>query len=216
MGDVEHLPDFFTGGPIERLLTTFQNQPNNNFNFWAHDIVGEYKAGKIDKKMVAYRTLYSTILPSMMFGAISRGGPPDDWKDALFDLGVYMTGPLFMIGRILNDAVLGFAGGQTSVEGIIPANFAKGLQAGIKAVVSEGDVRTEAAKKAVEYNLKTVGGLTGRGPNALFRTGAGVRDLYTGDATDWRRLIYSDWSLTKYGWPGGDDDKKKTTKRPTF
>ena len=33
MGNVEHLPDFFRGGAIERLLSTFQNQINNRWNF---------------------------------------------------------------------------------------------------------------------------------------------------------------------------------------
>jgi hypothetical protein len=214
MGDVEHLPDFFTGGPIESLLSTFQNQVNNNLNFWAHDIVGEYRAGNIDKKMVAYRALFSYILPSQMFGAISRGGLPDDWKDALFDVAVYGLGPIFLIGRIVNDALLGYAGGQTSVEDILPSNFAKGLQAGIKAVTSEGEDRTDAAKKSVLYNLKTVGGVTGLGPNALFKTGMGIYDIYTGETDDLRRLIYSDWSLTKYGW--GGKDKEEKTKRMTF
>jgi hypothetical protein len=214
MGDVEHLPDFFTGGPIERLLTTFQNQVNNNFNFWKHDILDEYSAGKIDKKMVAYRALFSYILPSQMFGAISRGGMPDDWKDSLFDMAVYGLGPIFMLGRIATDALLGFAGGQTSTEDIIPANFAKGLQSGIKAITSEGEDRKKAAKKAVEYNLKTLGGLTGRVPNSVFRTGSGIYDIMTGETDDLRRLIYSDWSLTNYGWPG--DEEKGKTKRMTF
>jgi hypothetical protein len=214
MGDVEHLPDFFRGGPIERLLTTFQNQVNNNLNFWAHDIVGEFKAGKIDKKMVAYRALFSNILPSAMFGAISRGGPPDDWKDALFDMAVYTVSPVFMVGRIFIDALLGFAGGQTSVEDIIPANFSKATQSGIKTITSEGEERKKAAKKTAKYALKTVGGLTGRIPNSVIRTGEGVYDIVTGETDDLRRLIYSDWSLTNYGWPGGEEEEK--TKRMTF
>ena len=203
MGDVEHLPDFFTGGPIERLLSTFMNQVNNNWNFWAHDIYGMRKAGKISNKMVAYRILFSNILPAMMFGAISRGGPPDDWKDAMFDWAIYSVSPVFLLGRIITDALLGFAGGKTAVEDLLPSNFGKTLQALIKG----------QPKKAAVPALKTVGGLTGRIPNQAIRTGQGIYDLWTGETDDLRRLIYSDWSLTQYGWPEGADEGRKPIQR---
>ncbi len=196
MGDVEHLPDLFTGGPIARLISTFQNQVNNNWNFWAHDIYGMRKHGKISNKMVMYRVLFSHILPSMMFGAISRGGLPDDWGDVLFDSVVYSLGPLMLAGRLITDAMLGFGGGKTSVEDILPANFSKTVQAILKG----------KPKQAAIPALKTVGGLTGRIPNQAIRTGQGVYDLWTGETDDLRRLIYSDWSLTNYGWPGGSDE----------
>ena len=217
MGDVEHLPDFFTGGPIARLLSTFQNQVNNNYNFWAHDIIGMRKAGKISNKMVAYRALFSNILPAMMFGAISRGGLPDDWKDAMFDMVVYNLGPLMIIGRIITDAMLGFAGGQTSVEDILPANFGKMLQATIKAGRAEDDEeRTKQLKKVGLYGTKTVGGLTGRIPNQAIRTGQGIKALATGETDDLRRLIYSDWSLTQYGWPESAEEKARKKEEKTW
>ena len=59
--------------------------------------------------------------------------------------------------------------------------------------------------KTALYGLKTVGGLTGRIPNQVIRTGQGIYDIHTGEADDLRRLIYSDWSLTNYGWPGGEE-----------
>ena len=217
MGDVEHLPDFFTGGPIARLLSTFQNQVNNNYNFWAHDIIGMRKAGKISNKMVAYRALFSNILPAMMFGAISRGGLPDDWKDAMFDMVVYNLGPLMIVGRIITDAMLGFAGGQTSVEDILPANFGKMLQATIKAGRAEDDEeRTKQLKKVGLYGTKTIGGLTGRIPNQAIRTGQGIMALATGKTDDLRRLIYSDWSLTQYGWPESAAEKEQKAKEKTW
>ena len=203
MGDVEHLPDLFTGGPIARLLSTFQNQVNNNWNFWAHDIYGMRKHGKISNKMVMYRVLFSHILPSMMFGAISRSGLPDDWGDVLFDSVVYSLGPLMLAGRLITDAMLGFGGGKTSVEDILPTNFSKTVQ----------EILKGKPKQAAIPALKTVGGLTGRIPNQAIRTGQGVYDLWTGETDDLRRLIYSDWSLTQYGWPGGDDEGRESIER---
>ena len=203
MGDVEHLPDFFVGGPIERLLSTFQNQVNNNWNFWVHDIYGMRKAGKISRKMVTYRVLFSNVLPSMMFGAISRGGVPDDWKDAVFDWAAYSISPIFLVGRLVIDAVLGFAGGQTSVEDILPANLSKTVEAVIK----------KEPGKAALYATKTVGGITGRIPNQAIRTGQGIHDIVTGETDDLRRLIYSDWSLTRYGWPEGKEEAQDWVQR---
>ena len=203
MGDVEHLPDYFTGGTVERLLSTFMNQVNNNWNFWAHDIYGMRKAGKISNKMVAYRVLFSNILPSMMFGAISRGGPPDDWEDAMFDWMAYSISPLFLVGRIITDAILGFAGGQTSVEEMLPGNLAKTI----------GAVVRKKPGKAALYGVKTFGGLVGRPSNQQIRTVIGIRDLVTGETDDWRRIIYSEWSLTKYGWPEDADKGRKPIQR---
>jgi len=217
MGDVEHLPDFFTGGPIERLLSTFMNQVNNNYNFWAHDIIGMRKAGKISNTMVAYRVLFSNILPAMLFGAISRGGLPDDWKDVMFDWAIYTVSPIFLIGRIVTDALLGFSGGKTSVEDLAPSNFGKTLQAAIKAGAAETDEeRTKQLKKVGLYGTKTVGGLTGRIPNQAIRTGQGIMALATGETDDLRRLIYSDWSLTQYGWPESAEEKARKKKEETW
>ena len=203
MGNVEHLPDFFRGGAIERLLSTFQNQINNRWNFWAHDIYGMRKAGKISREMVMYRVLFIHILPAMMFGAISRGGLPDDWKDALFDQAIYTLGPLSLPGRIITDAMLGFAGGRTGVEDALTANIGKAVEAVIK----------NEPKKAVIPTLKVIGGATGLVPNQVFRTGIGIRDIMTGETDDLRRLIYSDWSLTNYGWPTPKEKGRKPIRR---
>jgi hypothetical protein len=197
MGDVEHLPDFFRGGTIATLLSTFQRQVSNNWNLWAHDIIGMRKAGKISKKMAAWRILFSYIIPSQIFGLISRGGLPDDWEDAAFDLSVYGLGPIFLAGRVVINAALGFAGGQTSVEDIIPATGSKAI-----AKLMRGDI-----KGAAYQGLRVAAQVTGRFPNQYFRTGEGVRDIMTGETDDLRRLIYSDWSLTNYGWPGGKEDE---------
>ncbi len=206
MGDVEHLPDFFRGGAIATLLSTFQRQVSNNWGFWTHDIIGMRKAGKISKKMVAWRVLFSYVIQSQIYGLISRGGLPDDWKDAAFDLSVYSLGSIFLVGRVVINAALGFAGGQTSVEDIIPATSSKAL-----AKLMRGDILTgpggDFTKGAVYQGLKAIGALTGRFPNQYFRTGEGIRDIYTGLTDDLRRLIWSDWSLTEYGWPSSKEDE---------
>ena len=141
-----------------------------------------------------------------MFGAISRGGPPDDWKDALFDWTIYNVSPYLFMGRIITDAMLGFSGGKTSVEDLLPANFGKTLQAVIKG----------QPKKAAIPAIKTIGGLVGLPSNQMIRTGIGIRDIMTGETDDLRRLIYSDWSLTQYGWPESTEEKEAARKKAKF
>ena len=153
--------------------------------------------------MVMYRVLFVHVLPAMMFGAISRGGLPDDWKDALFDQTIYALGPLSLVGRVLTDAMLGFAGGKTAIEDALTANVGKTAQALIKG----------QPKKAAIPAIKTIGGLTGMIPNQAIRTGQGIYDIMTGETDDLRRLIYSDWSLTNYGWPENADKGRKPIQR---
>ena len=71
MADIMDLPHFFRGSELHKMFTLFQNQINQNYNYWAHDIVGATKRGEISKEMVAYRVLMSYVLPSQFLGLIS-------------------------------------------------------------------------------------------------------------------------------------------------
>jgi len=201
MASVEHLPDFFRGGPIERLLTTFQNQPNQNFNFWIHDIYEARKHGKINNTALAYRVLTSYIIPAMVFGMIGRADLPKNWKDVLFDLAVYPLGSLFLVGRIFVNALEGISGGG-SVEQQAFNEAQKALTAIVK--LEPG--------KAVKPGLKTVGALTGVIPHQAIVSAEGVYDLYDGSTNDLRRIIWSEWSLEKYGFAEKKGRKKEKRK----
>jgi len=184
MSQVTHLPDFFRGGAMERFLSTFQNQVNNNLNFWAHDILGELKAGKITPQMAAYRVLFSYVLPAQMFGVIARGRLPETWKEAGFDLMTYGLASPFLIGRILANAMAGRYG----QGGIETAAFQNAGQAIAK--LGKGEFG-----KAGKYGLRSVGALTGRFPAQFLRSGEGAYNLWTGESDDWRELIWSAYAL---------------------
>ncbi len=192
MGNARDLPDFFRGGPLQKLLTTFQNQVNQNYNFWTHDIAGSLKAGKISKKTAAYRVMFSYVVPAMLFGMVGRGGPPEDWKDVVKDLALYPLGSLFLVGRIVYNAAQGFAGGGTSIAEIGVSELEKTIAAGFA-----GDVG-----KVVKHGTKAVGALTGRIPAQAIRTAEGLYDLAQNETDDYRRLIYSEWALSR-GDKGG-------------
>ena len=188
MGGVEHLPDFYRGGALERILSAFQNQVNNNLNFWVNDIGIALKKGRINKTQAAYRIMMSYVLPAMAFGAIGRFGLPKSWKDVLFDLAVYPLGSIFLVGRIIYNGIMGFTGGS-GVTSIGPSEVSKSISSAV-----EGD-----SVGVIKHGAKGVGALTGWVPAQFFRTGEGALDLVTGETKDLRRLIYSDWSLENYG-----------------
>lgn len=194
MGGAEHLPDFFRGGVVERLLTTFQNQINNNFNFWYHDIYQAKKYGKIDNKLLAYRIMGSYVLPALAFGMIARGGGlPRTWKDVPFDLFNYTLGPAFIVGRIIYNAIHGFAGAGRGIEGIALTEIEKTIESMIR----------KDTKGVVRHGIKAVGASTGKIPAQAIRTSEGVIDLMTDETDDLRRLIWSEWSLGKEPKPSG-------------
>ncbi len=192
MGNARDLPDFFRGGPLQKLLTTFQNQVNQNYNFWTHDIAGELRAGKISKRVAAHRVMFSYVMPALLFGMIGRGGLPKDWKDVAKDLALYPLGSLFLIGRVIYNAAQGFAGGGTSVAEIGISEIEKTLAAGFR-----GDVG-----KVVKHGIKATGALTGRIPAQAIRLAEGAYDLAQNETDDYRRLIYSEWTLSR-GDKGG-------------
>ncbi len=207
MGNARDLPDFFRGGPLQKLLTTFQNQVNQNYNFWTHDIVGELRAGKISKRTAVHRVAFSYVIPALLFGMIGRGGPPEDWKDVVKDLALYPLGSLFLVGRVIYNTAQGFAGGGTSVAEIGVSELEKTIAAGFR-----GDVG-----KVVKHGIKAIGALTGRIPAQAIRTAEGAYDLAQNETDDWRRLIYSEWALSR-GDKGGTAPagrKRKLRRRTT-
>jgi hypothetical protein len=189
MGNTAYLSDFFRGGPIEKLLTTFQNEDNAKWNFWMNDILLATKYGKISKKLAAYRILMSYVIPALIFGMIGRGGPPEDWKDILVDEAVYALGPFFLFGRIIYNAVQGFSGGQQGPEDIGLTEVDKTIRSLVK----------QEYGKASIHAIKAAGATTGRIPSQAITTGTGVYDLSTGETKDLRRLLWTEWSLENYG-----------------
>lgn len=195
MANPKDLPQFFRGGTLAKLITTFQNQINNNWNFYTHDIIGARVSRKISNTEVAYRVMFSYILPAIAFGMIGRGGLPKSWKQLTVDLVTYPIATIMLLGRLINRAIKGWDNSSTIVEA--------GPEEAVKTVKSllRGDI-----KKAVQNAAKTVGAFGGVPPTAqMSRTFTGVVDLATGDTKDPRRLIWSEWAL--------EQGKKSTTRR---
>lgn len=193
MANMKDLPHFFRGGTIERLLSTFQNQVNNNLNFYIHDIIGERIAGKISNTEVAYRVMWSYIMPAILFGIIGRGRLPfkkedDRWTLDLLALGVDLTtypiATLMLAGRLITRMIRGW-GNSGTVGEIAPEEAVRLAQA-----ARRGDI-----SGMIKHAAATYGAATGRIPAQAIRTVGGAMDLAAGTTKDPRRLIYTQWAL---------------------
>ena len=200
MANMKDLPHFFRGGTIERLLSTFQNQVNNNLNFYMHDIIGARIAGKISNTELAWRVMWSYVIPAIAFGIIGRGGLPTDegkisLKKLLIDLTTYPAATLMLAGRLITRMIRGWGNSGTIGE-IAPEEAIRTMQA-----ARRGDIGG-----MIKHAAATYGAATGRIPAQAIRTAAGAMDLVAGTTKDPRRLIYTQWAL--------DQDKEKV-KKPT-
>jgi len=138
---------------------------------------------------------------------IGRGGLPKDWKDVAKDLALYPLGALFLVGRVVYNASQGFAGGGETVAEIGISELEKTIGAGFR-----GDVGG-----VVKHGIKATGALTGRIPAQAIRTVEGAYDLAQNETDDYRRLIYSEWALSR-GDKGGTAPagrKRRLRKRTT-
>jgi hypothetical protein len=194
MARMQDLPHFFRGSDLEKLLTTFQNQVNNNANFYMYDILGAKKAGDISNTEAAYRVMFSYVLPAVAFGIIGRGGLPRDLKDLGIDLVTYPIAGLVLAGRWITRMIKGWDKSST-VAGIAPEEAAK-----LVGAAKRGDV-----PDIIKYAATTIGAATGRIPAQAVRTAEGAIDLAAGETEDPRRLIYSEWAL--------EQGKKKKKRR---
>jgi tRNA A37 methylthiotransferase MiaB/chaperonin cofactor prefoldin len=200
-GQAVFLSDLFRGSPLAKLMTTFQTEENTKWNYWVHDIAKAWHAGRITNKQAAYRLLMSYIIPAMVMGMIGRGDIPRSWEEIVFDQATYGLGAFFFVGRIITNALMGVKGGGKGGVWELGAKYVTDLLTDL----SEGDW-----KSAVEKAALAVGAVTGRLPQQVFTTLDGLQDLVTGETDDWRRLIWSDWSLEKYGKTGVFEDDDET------
>jgi hypothetical protein len=185
MGNVEHLPGLFRGGALSKMLTAFRNMPNQSLLAIKHDIYGAWKAGKIGNAMAMYRMLTIWIAPAFLLGLSRRGRWWESWAEAGIDMTTVPLAGLVLLGDAITGALEGFAG--TNV-GVHMAGFAEAGKAWQS--LTKGDIKGLAWRGG-----KTIGAVTGRIPIQTFRTAEGIKDIATGETKDWRRLIWSEWSL---------------------
>jgi len=191
MGNIEDLPAYFRGGILERTISTFMNQPNQNWNNLRHNIWGELRAGKISKPQAFQRFLIGQVLTSQILGLVVRGRLPDDPLEMLEDLAFYLVTPWFFFGRLGYNAVTGQWGVEESTGFMLPLQGFNEMYKAVRAA------KTGKIGKAVAHTVGTVGALTGKIPQQAIKTTKGAVDILAGETDDLRRLYYSKYMLEK-------------------
>jgi len=193
MGGLEDLPDIFRGGTFAKMFTAFQNQVNQQYNFWAFDVIQAKRKGRINNLELAWRVMVGHIIPAFIMGLVSRGRLPDE-KEVLTDQAGYFILPLYFFGNLVNNLLQGYGGRETLplqvYDDIADIKEYKGWGAKIKA------------------GLRAAGRGFGWPLNQPIRTIEGALDLFNKKDTDYRRLIWSKYMLQKREEP--------TTKRPVL
>lgn len=194
MAGLEDLPDIYRGGTFAKVFTAFQNQINQNYNFWAYDVIGAKRGKRIDSTELAWRVFAGHVLPAFLMGAIARGKLPwdeeflRDWKARLTDQAGYLVVPLYFFGTIVRNMIEGFGGRQT-----LPLQVYDDIDDAIKGKTPERKLKglTRAVGKGVGLPI-----------NQAIRTTEGIYDWTEQKHEDWKRLIWSKYMLEEKEEPG--------------
>jgi len=189
MAGVKDLAKWFRGGTLSKMFTMFQNQINNNYNYYTHDIIGKYRAGEIGVGKVMYRVAFSYIMPALLMGVISRGRLPKEPKEALKDLISFPVAGFFFIGSIIRSMIEGWD--EFSIPPLSWAND----------ILKAGTMKKVSTK--IRYGLSALAKVLGIPWNQPCRTVKGMMDYLGGNTDDLRRLVYSEYTIA--------EKKKKTT-----
>jgi len=180
------LPNFFRGNELEVNLTTFQNMVNQNGQILWYDIFGEWKAKNISTAMMSYRLLMSQIAPALLLGMISRGRPPEDWKEAAKDMFMYLVSPFTFFGPWIYNVVVGDYGPSRMIAETALMETGK-----LGAAVRKGD-----PGKIVKHGARSIGAWSGgKIPLQAINTAEGAWRLATDETEDFRELVWSQYAL---------------------
>ena len=196
---MKDLPQWFRDGTVAKMFSLFQNQINKNQNF-LRDTFRQYKAGKISTGTLAWRTLWNLFLPAILIGTITRGRPPEDWKEYARDIATYYAGGWFFVGSIVVNMMQGYGGWMPA-----PLSFGEEF---VKAYTYK--TRAAQLKHAISGACKVIG----LPYNQPYRTIEGVDDWIQGETEDIRRLIWTEYVLGKEEEkPSYEKTKKKKIKK---
>ncbi len=188
MADAADLPAYFRGNEMEKTLTIFQNQVNQNGNFLWYNILGETKAEKINYKTAAYRLMMSQIVPAYVLGAISRGRPSTDPVEIGKDIFSYMVSPFVFVGKFVYNIATGDWGPAGNIASTPFTETGRLVRS----------IKDKDARDTAKYAARTIGAWSGgKIPLQAVTSAEGAFDLVTGESDDWRTLVWSKYALKK-------------------
>ena len=197
---IEQLPEMFRGGLMDRVLSQFQNEPNQNLNFWAHEVYGEWKQGNISTNKMAYRLFMSSVVPAFFMGVVTRGTMPDDFWEALNDVFSEGVGAVTGIGTIASALMQGYEPGTPLGEPQEEAeNVYKRSVKLAQYLIDDGEWDTdEDTRKLVTSYIKFLSMTMGLPTGQALMTAESVVDWQEGEITEVQELlkaqVYSKWA----------------------
>jgi hypothetical protein len=179
--DIKDLPAFFRGGELEKMLTMFQNQRNQNWNIFSHDIVEKLYHKKITKKEALRKLIWMWVVPAFILGAAQRGRFKRTTKEAALDAVKFSPiAGAFLIGSVADAMISGWDWNTPVFQPVREV---------------EQTVRGKKLKTKLKHGVKFLGYAAKIPVNQLWRTGEGAYELLTKKTDDLRRLIYSEYAL---------------------
>ena len=129
---------------------------------------------------MGYRMLLAWFLPATLMGIISRGRLPRTIREWLWDIAEFRISPLLYFGPLITAAVNG-------LDSDMPLT---------RAIEDTIDVfKSDTISDAMKHSLRAIGVFKGLPISQLERTAYGLRDLESGETSDVRRLIYSEYQM---------------------
>jgi len=194
----EDLPALYRGGEISQSISVFTRELATLGNYWVNDVYGAKIRGEIGWNKFAYRVMMSQIIPALVFGAIAKARPSRTWKEMGIDLAIYTLAPSIFLGGLVNRLITGLDSGMIAMSGW------EGLYGVIQQArkLPDWGEKTDEQKamiirQLIKKSAITVGAFTGKISAQDIRTLEGAYDLWMQNTTDPRRLIWSEYALTR-------------------
>lgn len=181
---MKDIPEFWRAGEGWRMLTMFQNQLNQYWNFGIHNVMGGWKARQISTAEAIKYVVEGFVIPAMMIGAASRGRIAQDLGEGVKDLAAMGLATIPLAGQFLSSGVRGFRDSQ----GLITTELLERFQ-NLAYEASRGEwgkvamIMPEAAGYAI--------GIPTSQPSRFFRA---MLDLASGETEDFWSLIWGTYA----------------------
>lgn len=181
-GGIKDLPEIYTtNNEFIRMTLLFSNQLNQIWNMIRADLPAEIKQKQYGKAVAG---IASIMISSTLIYLMSHGRLPEDWDDFIDAI----------FGNVIASVPILGQWGMAMVRGYEPSiSPAESILNNIKWMVS--NIKNEDYGKAFEKSLFLLA-IWLELPYAQFkRTIDGIHDLITEETEDFRRLIWSEFSL---------------------
>jgi len=183
MGSVKDLPRMLRGRPFQKFFTMFKSFYTTMHNMLA-DIKDEYRFSDdpfISKTGQAATGLFWVwIAPALLATWIRSGFKETDPKKYAKGVLTFPFLGLFLVSDVVSSMASGFGVGTPAFKAFLELSY------GAKA---------KKPYTKIKHFAKAMGTFAGYPVDALWTFGEGAADLYQGETSDWRRLVYSKYAL---------------------